>query len=422
MDLTKIEKIILQKAFSGNFNTGSDADTDIKIALQKNEIIRNQYIKSKIIKKSKKERVIDSIYEIPNNWIFIHLDDVCFTTKLAGFEYTKYIAQNLALEGIPLFKGKNVQNGQVVLDFESYISEETSDSLPRSQVLKKCLLIPYVGTIGNVGLFDGSFKAHLGSNVGKVEVLTEDCLLSEYLLYFLRSPYGYYELSKHKKATAQDSISIDAIRDVVIPLAPIEEQKRIVEKLDEIFHLLDAIKESKQKIIAIKEKLKKKIVSSEFENLYSIDDNKFDTLGNILIYEQPTKYIVNSTKYNHNYDTPVLTPGKSFILGYTNEKEGIFDGKKEPVIIFDDFTSSTKFVDFAFKVKSSAMKILHCDNFNNNIKFYYYFLQSLNVDVSTHKRYWISEFAPMIAPVPPKDEQDKIVEKVEQLLNLIDQI
>ena len=79
-------------------------------------------------------------------------------------------------------------------------------------------------------------------------------------------------------------------------------------------------------------------------------------LEDIVDYEQPTQYIVESTDYCDEYKIPVLTPGKSFILGYTNETTGIYD--KLPTIIFDDFTTDSRFVDFPFKVKSSAMKIL----------------------------------------------------------------
>ena len=58
-------------------------------------------------------------------------------------------------------------------------------------------------------------------------------------------------------------------------------------------------------------------------------------------YEQPTKYIVSKAEYNNNFSTPVLTAGKSFILGYTNENNGIYKAnKKNPTIIFDDFTTS----------------------------------------------------------------------------------
>lgn len=108
------------------------------------------------------------------------------------------------------------------------------------------------------------------------------------------------------------------------------------------------------------------------------------TFEECLQYEQPTKYIVKSTKYNDSYKTPVLTAGKSFILGYTNETDGIFT--QTPVIIFDDFTTDTKFVDFHFKVKSSAMKILH-PNGKADIKFLYYLMQTIQHRSDTHKRY-----------------------------------
>ncbi|WP_220106547.1 restriction endonuclease subunit S domain-containing protein [Helicobacter monodelphidis] len=93
---------------------------------------------------------------------------------------------------------------------------------------------------------------------------------------------------------------------------------------------------------------------------------EFKALGEVCDYEQPTKYIVKDTDYNEQYNIPALTAGQSFILGYTNEKDGIYKAdKKKPVIIFDDFTTSFHWVDFDFKVKSSAMKILypyrHCE-------------------------------------------------------------
>ena len=166
------------------------------------------------------ERCIDDEipFDIPENWEWCYLGDVAFITKLAGFEYTKYIAPNLIETGIPLFKGKNVQNGKLVLNFENYIPEHLSDELSRSQITKKCLLTPYVGTIGNIAIFDGSFKAHLGSNVGKIELINPvDCtyISEEYVLNYLRSPTGYQQLTKHKKSTAQESICLqNEIRSV----------------------------------------------------------------------------------------------------------------------------------------------------------------------------------------------------------------
>ncbi len=208
--------------------------------------------KQKLIKegKIKKTRELPQIsneeipYDFPDTWKVCYIDDIAFVTKLAGFEYTKYIADNLEPQGIPLFKGKNVQNGKLVLDFESFIPEKISDELSRSQITKKCLLTPYVGTIGNIAIFDGSFKAHLGSNVGKIEVLNNQkaiYVMEEYLLWYLRSTYGYSELTKYKKATAQESISIDAIRNVIIAIPPIEEQRRIVAKIEELLPYCDRL-------------------------------------------------------------------------------------------------------------------------------------------------------------------------------------
>ena len=183
-------------------------------------------------------------FEIPRNWEWCYLGDVAFVTKLVGFEYTKYIAPNLTDTGIPLFKGKNVQNGKLVFNFEGYIPEHLSDELSRSQISKKCLLTPYVGTIGNIAIFDGSFKAHLGSNVGKIELINpvdRTYLSEEYVLNYLRSPAGYQQLTKHKKATAQESISIDAIRNVIIPIPPTNEQSRIINMLARLERKVQAL-------------------------------------------------------------------------------------------------------------------------------------------------------------------------------------
>lgn len=142
---------------------------------------------------------------------------------------------------------------------------------------------------------------------------------------------------------------------------------------------------------------------------------KFEDL---LDYIQPTNYIVKSTEYKDNYPTPVLTAGKSFIKGYTNETDGIFT--KLPTIIFDDFTTATQFVNFPFKVKSSAMKILQptCDLVN--IRLAYYYMQAIHLKGETHKRFWISEYSQIPVPLAPLNEQKRILAKLELLLTDLD--
>lgn len=143
-------------------------------------------------------------------------------------------------------------------------------------------------------------------------------------------------------------------------------------------------------------------------------------LGDILDYIQPTKYIVNSTDYNDKYNIPVLTAGTTFILGYTNEKDGIFEANiNEPVIIFDDFTTSNHWVDFCFKVKSSAMKILvPKKNRNFNFRYVYYCIQNIKYNPKTHSRHWISKFSNFKVPLPSIEVQNKITEILDNFNNL----
>lgn len=144
-------------------------------------------------------------------------------------------------------------------------------------------------------------------------------------------------------------------------------------------------------------------------------------LGEIFKYEQPQDYIVESTEYDDRYEIPVLTAGKSFILGYTNEQFGIKQASEEsPVIIFDDFTTSSHYVDFPFKVKSSAMKLLTLNNPNDNIHCAYNVLQNIGFVPVSHERHWISTFAKFKVLLPKSaDEQEKIGQYFANLDNLI---
>ena len=171
---------------------------------------------------------------------------------------------------------------------------------------------------------------------------------------------------------------------------------------------LDEIKKNNYDL-SVNKYLKEEEVSSEWDMV---------ELGEIINYEQPTKYIVDDTLYNDNYKTPVLTAGQTFILGYTNEEKNIFQDNL-PIIIFDDFTTDTKYVDFSFKVKSSAMKLLHINKTKANVKYIYHILQNINFNHSTHKRYWISEYSKIKIPLPSLDIQNKIVEEIDEYQKII---
>lgn len=164
------------------------------------------------------------------------LNDIAYITKLAGFEHTKYIQGNCTHQkqnndDKPLFIGKTVRNGAIDENFDWYIKSKISEELPRSQLNKKCIVLPYVGSVGDLAIFNAQYKAHLGSNIAKIE-LNEDCQFSEeFIYYYLKSPYGQKVLLKDIQGAIQKNITMDAIRNVEIPDIDEITQNKIVNVL-----------------------------------------------------------------------------------------------------------------------------------------------------------------------------------------------
>ena len=151
------------------------------------------------------------------------------------------------------------------------------------------------------------------------------------------------------------------------------------------------------------------------------DGVEFKTLDSLVSYVQPGPYIVSSTKYDTHYSTPVLTAGQSFILGYTNEEEGIYNASSQkPVIIFDDFTTSFHWVDFDFKVKSSALKILKIkDKQEADFRYIYMAMKTIHFIPTNHMRHWISLYSKFEIPLPPLNIQKEIVSILDSFTSLI---
>ena len=143
-------------------------------------------------------------------------------------------------------------------------------------------------------------------------------------------------------------------------------------------------------------------------------------IDDLIAYEQPTKYLVASKSYDDSYSTPVLTAGQSFLLGYTNEEHGKYSASIEsPVIIFDDFTTAYKWVDFEFKVKSSAMKMLTLKpGAPITLRYFWYALSTIQIDTSEHARYWISKISNLEIPLPPLEIQSEIVRILDTFIKL----
>ena len=146
-------------------------------------------------------------------------------------------------------------------------------------------------------------------------------------------------------------------------------------------------------------------------------------LGDVTQYEQPTEYLVTSTNYSDEFVTPVLTAGKTFILGYTDEVSGIYKASETPVIIFDDFTTANKWVDFDFKAKSSAMKMISSSDEDRFLsKYVYYWLNTLPSELvdCDHKRQWIGNYSNKKIPIPCPENPKKSLEIQAEIVRILD--
>lgn len=236
---------------------------------------------------------------------------------------------------------------------------------------------------------------------------------AKWLSYILASDRMRNVLSNIASGTSNSmkNISQPSFLAIKVLTPKQDEQQKIADFLTTVDKKIETIDKKVELLKQYKKSIVQKIFSQQIrfkdENENGYPDWNKKSLGEILDYEQPTKYIVRSTDYDESFKTPVLTAGKSFILGYTDETDNVYDNV--PVIIFDDFTAASQFVDFPFKVKSSAMKILRARP-GVNIKIAYELLRQIEYSAEDHKRHWIGEFQQFSVNVPCEEEQQEIAD------------
>ena len=290
-----------------------------------------------------------------------------------------------------------------------------------------------------------------GAGTTELVILRPIKVYAKFYLYLFKSDWYLKEGTKYfKGVVGQQRVHKEIFTDLHIPLPPFAEQCRIVAEIERWFALIDQIEQDKSDLHTIIKQAKSKILDLAIHGkLVPQDPNDKPViellkrinpdftpcdnghypqlpkgwckcrLENIVEYEQPQAYIVNSTDYDDRYLTPVLTAGKSFVIGYTNETEGIY--QNTPCIIFDDFTTDSKLVNFSFKVKSSAMKILKVAE-DIEIEYVAMFMSITRLIGDTHKRYWISEYSKLCISIPPKEEQKRIINAVNAMFEKLDAI
>ena len=342
--------------------------------------------------------------------------------------------------------GNNLANRKIIIKEETKRISNAEYIKYRKPLNESTILVSINGTIGNVGTYNGE-NVILGKSACYFNLLP--FISKDYICNIIESDYFRKYALKSATGSTIKNVPLKAINNFYIPMPPLQEQKRIVESIEHWLSLVDYIEENKENLQETIKQAKSKILDLAIHGKLvpqdptdepasellkrinpkaeiTCDNPHYRNLPNgwticrledIVEYEQPTPYIVSSTNYDNAYSTPVLTAGKSFIIGYTNEATGIFSNI--PCIIFDDFTTDSKLVDFPFKVKSSAMKILKVHK-DIDIEYVASFMSITRLIGDTHKRYWISEYSKLEIPLPPYKEQKRIINRIKLLFNKLD--
>ena len=157
---------------------------------------------------------------------WIELGSVASVTKLAGFEFTKYVNYSNCGKIIAL-RGLNVKNGHLVLDDVKYIDQSNLSMLTRSKLFIGDMLFTYVGTVGQVALIDENDRYYLAPNVALIRIGDE--FLPEYMMYyFLTWKFKKEQIYKLLQSSSMQNIPMEKIRKFKLPQISLEEQKQVV--------------------------------------------------------------------------------------------------------------------------------------------------------------------------------------------------
>jgi len=347
---------------------------------------------------------------IPEDWNVVSLNDVCikiqdgthFSPKPGGNDYYYITSKNIAI-------------GHLDLSDVSRI-----DALQHRNIYKRCdvkvgdLLLTKDGVnTGNAAMNDLDEEFSLLSSVAMLRFHIS-IYHPQYFMYQILSDLGQNRIRGLMSGNAITRLTLEKIRLLRFPSpTSLDEQRCISGLLSDIDSLITSLEKliGKKKLIkqgAMQELLTGKKRLPGFSGKWETK-----TIDDIFSYERPDKYIHWDTDLENIGSVPVLTANKSFILGYAKCADGICSNL--PAIIFDDFTTDSKFVSFPFKVKSSAIKILRTKHRADDLRFIHGLMKLIKFSLGGHKRYYLSEYRHLEVIMPSSEEQKAISDVLESM-------
>lgn len=413
---------ILESAFRGKLveNSKESAVDLLNALINKKE----EYIKINHLQNSKSGISKNVKHILPDNWVWTTIGEICFVTKLAGFEYTKYMAPNLSADGeIPVVRAKNIKPNNFIDKCDEYISSELSNSLFRCALNEKCVLMTFIGAgIGEVAVFDKNKRYHLAPNVAKIVPSID---INKYLMYYFMSPSGRKNIFQYKKQTAQPSLSMETIRNVIVPLPPLNEQERIVNRIEQLLTKLYELKPIEDELTLLKSAFPKKFIKSILQDFMHIN-NECDS--NIEKIKMKDLVSISTGKKDANYGSE-----NGMYNFFTCSKEPIkcdnysFEG--ESILLAGNGNiGNINYYDGKFEAYQRTY-VLQQKSDKIDLKFLYYHLLANWEEYNNYQIFGtaipyikLGNVQNYVVNCPSLEEQKKIVNKIEQILPLCDDI
>ena len=477
-----LKKAVLQAAMQGKLTEQLESDSNIFELLKSVEQTKKQLLERKEIKLEKFDDQVGD-YDIPKNWAVVKLGTISgVITKQTGFDYTSHIKPFLVEEQkedtIPMVQTKNFKGKKFDLETDYYIPLSIAENFPKIVLRGKCLLFSIVGaSIGNVGLYDSDVLAMIGGAICKVSLI--DPCFYDYLFYYLQSNEGYKQIMKNYKSTAQGTITVQDVREIDVLLPPIEEQQRIVEKLNQILPLIDEYGKEEDELITLcqnfPEEMKKSVLQSAMQgklteqletdssvdellkkNSISVSEDsdvidipeswKYVKLGNLVSLPikrgKAPKYVTKSSvlvfaqKCNQKYG-PVSMEKALYLNEDLLKRYNEEDFVKANDIVINSTGGGTMgrvgfveptVVDIPEKIVPDTHVTLVRANTNIILGRYLYTfcksmqptMESLGVGSTNQTELRPEIISNLNVPLPPIEEQQRIVEKLNTILPIID--
>ena len=268
----------------------------------------------------------------------------------------------------------------------------------------EAILVPGEGGIESVFHYiDGRFDCH--QRVYMINKFTDD-VCGKLVYYSMVLQFGSHAMKNTVKATV-DSLRLPTFKSFSFSIPKdVAEQRAIAEALSDMDGLLNALDALIAKKRSIKQATMQQLLTGKTRLPGFSREWEKTKISDLLAYKRPDPYIVQSAEYTEHGNVPVLTANKAFILGYTDEVSGICHNF--PAIVFDDFTTDSKYATFPFKVKSSAIKLLYPKHECVSLKYVFERMQLIDFPLGNHKRYYISEYQNLELYAPDYDEQHAI--------------